>query len=183
MSVPFRNIEPRDFWHGNGVWVPGNRFDFVAGAHFTFTSDGEVEARTAAGEKAPDHVVSLKPDAEFVARKARLRNDHFRGTNGELIAQMNGTLQQTIGGEVFSKDRHRKFPARQVFLPNGVMLDGVTVDGFVLAAVNGEVGLTVAVQVKRAQGDAALDGLLEDPGGDTCAVPGYFPGKPGVYGN
>jgi len=51
----------------------------------------------------------------------------------------------------------------QVLLPNAIVLDGVAVDGFVLASVNGKVGLTVAVQVERAQGDAPLDGLLKDP--------------------
>jgi len=63
------------------------------------------------------------------------------------------------------------------------VFDGIAVDGFVLASVNGEVRLTVAVQVEGAQGDAALDGLLEDPGGDSRAVPGYFAGETGVYGD
>src|SRR5882724_11409405 len=161
VSVPFRDIEARDFRYRDGVCVLGQRFDFVVGAHFALTSDGEVETSAAAGEEAPYHVIRLKPDTQLVARKAGLGHDHARGTDGELIAQMNGTLQQAIGGEVFSKDSHRKFPSGQVLPPNAIVLDGVAVDGFVLASVNGKVGLTVAVQVEGVQGDTALDGLLE----------------------
>src|SRR5882672_6239269 len=177
------------------VWrkdLPGWEFPTAVFGE-NFTTEGLLESSVHLGDQfsiGSAKVVVTQPrlpcyklGIRFVARKARLRHDNFRGTDGELIAQMNGTLQQALGGEIFSKNSGRKFPARQVLFPNGVMLDGVAVDGFVLAAVNGEVGLTVAVQVEGAQGDAALDGLLEDPGGDTCAVPGYFPWEAGVYGN
>src|SRR5580765_241702 len=66
LVVPFRDIEAGDFCDGDGVWVAGKRFDLVAGGHFALTSDGKVETGASAGEKAPDHVVGLKANAEFV---------------------------------------------------------------------------------------------------------------------
>jgi hypothetical protein len=52
--------------------------------------------------------------------------------------------------------------------------DWIAVDGILRAAVDGEVGLTVAVQIQRTQTDAAFDGLLEDAGGYRSAVPEHI---------
>jgi len=73
--------------------------------------------------------------------------------------------------------------AREFFLPIGVMLEGVAVDSFVLAAMDGEVGLTVAVEIELAQGDPAPDWLFENAGRDRVTVPDNFARQPNVNGN
>jgi hypothetical protein len=51
------------------------------------------------------------------------------------------------------------------------VFDGVAVGGFERAAVDGAVGLAVAIEIEAAKGNAALDGLFVDAGGDSAAVP------------
>ena len=51
------------------------------------------------------------------------------------------------------------------------MFDGIAVGGFERAAMDGKVGLAVAIEIEAAEKDAALDGLLVDAGGDSAAIP------------
>ena len=84
----FGDVQASDFGDGDSVRIASERFHFIAGAYFSFARDGEVETGAGAGEKAFDHVVGLKADAEFVARKARLGDDDLGGADGELVAEM-----------------------------------------------------------------------------------------------
>jgi hypothetical protein len=47
----------------------------------------------------------------------------------------------------------------------------IAIYGFVFAAMHGEVGLLVAIEIEFAQKDAARDGFLEYAGSDVAAVP------------
>jgi len=167
----FCDVEASDFRDADSVWIQSNSFDLIASADFPFAGDGEVEAAAAAGEESSDHIVGLKPYAKFVTRKAWLRHNYFRGANGETIAEMDFVFVQTLCGEVFSKDRSGKFLSGQFLFPIIVVLDGVAVDGFLRAAVDGEVSLTVAVQIQSAQTDASLHRFFENAGGYRLAVP------------
>src|SRR5439155_11307438 len=51
------------------------------------------------------------------------------------------------------------------------MLEGVGVDRLGRTAVDGEVGLAVAVEVEPTNRDAFLDRLLEDPGRHVASFP------------
>ena len=53
----------------------------------------------------------------------------------------------------------------------------VAVNGFMLAAVDCEVRLPVAVQVELAQTNATIDWFLEDSGGYGSRVPNDFAGQ------
>ena len=57
------------------------------------------------------------------------------------------------------------------------MLEGVNVDGFVFAAVDGEVCLAITVEVELASGYPALDGRFVDAGGYSLAVSNDIAGK------
>src|SRR5579884_147878 len=57
------------------------------------------------------------------------------------------------------------------------MRQRIAIDGLVLSAVDGEIGLTVAIQIQLAQGDAALDRLLENSGNHVHSMPGDFARK------
>jgi len=57
------------------------------------------------------------------------------------------------------------------------VLDGVDVDGFVFAAVDGQVCLAVAVEIEFACADGALDGGFVDAGGYGLAVPDDIAGE------
>ena len=150
LSVPFCDVEARNFRNCNCVWISGDQLDLISSADFPFFCDGKVETGPAAGQESFHHIIRLKSDTQFVAGQARLCHDYFSRTNGKMIAQMDCVLQQAIGREIFSKHSHRQLSARQLFLPVGVVLEGVAVDGLVHASVNTKVGLTVAVQIELA---------------------------------
>jgi len=177
------HVQASDFRDGDGTGVAGERLDFIAGANFTFARDRQVETGAGGGEKALDHFVGLKADAQFVARQARLRDDHFGGADGEAVAEMHGIFQQAFRGEVFPENTEGKIAAGQLLLPVRIVFGGMAVDGFVFAAMNAEVGLTVTIQIHLAKSDAARDRLLEDAGGDPGLVPGDFAGKADVNGD
>ena len=88
-TISFRDIEASDLRNWDMIGISINQFDLVTGADFSLACDGKVEARQLAREEPLNHVVRLKFQAKFVARQARLRDDHFRRTHGELIANVN----------------------------------------------------------------------------------------------
>src|ERR1700741_4727701 len=96
---------------------------------------------------------------------------------------MHGILEQAFGGEVLSENGKRKVAAGKLHLPEGIVFDGIAVHRFIFAAVNSEVGLTVAIEIQLAESDAARDRLLEDAGGDHSVVPGDFPREADVEGD
>src|ERR1700720_4135582 len=100
----FRDVETCDFRDGDGVWVLCNSLDVVAGTDLPFASDSKVVTKTAAEEEVLDHVVGAEADAEFVARQAWLCHNEFGGANSEPVAEVDGILLQTLGGEVLSKN-------------------------------------------------------------------------------
>ena len=59
----------------------------------------------------------------------------------------------------------------QIAPPIFIVLGRVSIDGFVGAAVNGEVCLAVSVEVESFYGDWAGDGLFEDGGGNGNSFP------------
>ena len=69
--------------------APGDRFELVTRADFTLASYGEVKARPAAGEEAPQHVVHLKLHAIHAIRvqselHVTIRESQSRGSGASL---------------------------------------------------------------------------------------------------
>src|SRR5207249_271009 len=76
---------------------------------------------------------------------------------------MHFRFKQTMDGEVLSKHSHRQLSPRQFFLPIAVMLHRIAVNRFVLASVNSEVRLSVAVQIQLANATRSATGSLKIP--------------------
>src|SRR5216683_1641758 len=55
----------------------------------------QFSGNAAAGKESFYHVVRLKSGTQFVAREARLRHDHFRRTDREMVPKMDRAFQQT----------------------------------------------------------------------------------------
>src|SRR5258707_1391774 len=178
--IPFRNIQPSDFRHRHRIFVSRNHFDLVACPDFPLARDREIKPRPHARQESPDHVVGLKSHTQFVARQPRLRHHHFRGTDREPVAKMDGVFQQTIRSEVLPKHTHRQVPARQLFFPIPVMRNRVAVNRLEFSPMDAKVRLTVAVQIKLAQSNAALNRFLIDPSRHRPPAPNHLPRQPHV---
>lgn len=74
----------------------------------------------------------------------------------------------------FSRTFPRQFNSGQIAAPEIVMLRRVSVDGLVRPAVNFQIGLTVAVEIEFAHGDAARDRLFEDSRSNRAVLPEDF---------
>lgn len=164
-------IEMIDIGDRDGGGIAMDDFDFVSGGELAFFDDGEVEAAGVAFDEALDHVVAIKADRDFVAGHARLRNLQKSRADAELVADVERVFEQALGGEVFAESPPWKVRLGELLAPVRVVFGRVGVDGFVGAAVHGEIGLAVATQVELLEFDGALDGRLEDSGGDLSSLP------------
>jgi len=59
----------------------------------------------------------------------------------------------------------------------------IAVNGLIFAAVNCEICLPVAIQIKLAERNTSLDRFLEYPSGYDVAMPQHLARKPGIDGN
>ena len=146
-------------------------FDRVSGGELAFFDDGEIEAAGIAFDEALDHVVAVEADSDFIAGDARLRDHQEGGTDAQLIANMEGVFEQAFGGEIFAEGSPGEIGLRELFAPIGVVLGGIGVDGFVDAAVYGEIGLLVTTQVELLDFDGTFDRTLEDCRRNLSSLP------------
>src|SRR5881409_3589766 len=68
-------------------------------------------------------------------------------------------------------------------MPVGIVLGRIQVDGLACPAMDGQISLSVAIEVKRSQFNAADNRLFEDSGRDDAALPDHFSWKAYVDGN
>src|SRR5258707_8909848 len=88
ITIPLRGVQACDFRNRYANWVSSNHLDFVTGADFSLMCHGEVKTCPPTREESLYHVVRLKSHTEFVARQARLRDNHFCRTDRESVANM-----------------------------------------------------------------------------------------------
>lgn len=104
IGEPFCDVQAGDFRDRDGTRVSRKRFYRIPCADISLLCDGDVKTRAGAVEEAFHHIVGLKADTQFVTGEARLRDDHFRRADAELVAEMDRVLQQALRGEIFSKN-------------------------------------------------------------------------------
>ena len=107
---------------------------------------------------------------ELEARHPRLRDDQPGRPDAELVADVDRILEQTRRRQVLAEDPRRQL-ATELLPPGPVMLARIGVDGLVPPAVDGEVGLSVAVDVQAAHGQPRRDRALEDARQDLPPLP------------
>lgn len=90
-------------------------------------------------------------------------------------------FEKTRGSDVFAEGSVRKRWAIEELLPMGIVFGGITVDGLVDAAVDGELGLGIPFKPERMDGDRSRDGLLVDARGNVFSVDGNRFDERSVY--
>src|SRR5580704_5744656 len=166
--VLFWNEQAVHFLNRHRRWIAAQELERVSGSHGPFLLDGKIEATAAALEEALQNVVPLKFCRQLITRYARLAYHHSRGTDLKAIANVKLVLGQTLRREVLAKHAPGKVVAQQLIAPKHIMLRRVSVDRLVRAAMDAEIGLTVAVQVERTQLNRSMHRLFEDAGLDRC---------------
>ena len=149
------------------------RLDAVARSDVALHLDGEVVAGAAAGEEPLDHVLAAEAKPELVAGQPGLGDDELGGADAEAVADRDLLLErQPLDREVLAEGAERQL-LPELLPPEGVVLERVGVDRLRGAAVDGEVGLAVAVEVQATERDATLDRLLEDAGCHVASLPAH----------
>ena len=93
-----------------------------------FLQHAEVEAGPAAPKEPLDHVRPAETDPKLEARHPRLRHDELGGPNAEVVANVNGILQQPGTRQILTKHSPRKLGFRKLLAPPlPPALEGATV--------------------------------------------------------
>ena len=144
--------------------------DLVSRLDVTFFEDAEVEARTVMGDEERGDPRVVHPDPDAVAGDAWLSDLEDRGADPVAVADTDVCVGQSFDGEVLAElPVHEVVPA-ELALPVFVRVDLVDKNGALLAAVPGEIPLTIAVDVEPAHVTRAGDGLLEDARKDRLSL-------------
>src|SRR5438105_4254306 len=80
----FLNVQAGDVFDPHAVRIASEYCNRVASRQVALPSNADIEAGTAAREKASHHRVRLKSDPELVAGQTRLRDDQVSGADREL---------------------------------------------------------------------------------------------------
>src|SRR5262249_10291420 len=115
-------------------------------AHHAFLQDPEVEAWPSAGCQQCWHPRLAHPNADAIAGNSRLSDLEQRAADLIAVADANRVVSQSFDREVFPKLSGNEIGSLQLPLPTAMRFDLVNEDGPLLAAVPGEVALTVSLQ-------------------------------------
>src|SRR5262249_37368411 len=154
-------IEERvDLRDGHPLLRLSDLHDFVAGAHLAFPQDAEVESRPSAGCQQSRHPGLVHPNADAIAGNARLGDLEQRAADLIAGADTHRLVGQSFDREVLAELSMDEVGPLQLLLPMAIRFDLVHEDGALLAAVPGQVTLTVPVQIQPADPTAATHRIL-----------------------
>src|SRR5262249_44163720 len=145
-------------------------YDFVAGSHVAFFENAEVEPRPSAGCQQCRHAGLVHPDADAVAGHAGLSNLEHGTADPIAVADVHGIVGQSFDREVFAELSVDEVGPLQLLLPIAIRFELVDEDGALLAAVPGQVTLTVPVQIQPADPAAVMNRILPDCGVHGAAL-------------
>src|SRR5579863_47268 len=155
--------------------------DFVAGSHFAFTENTEVEARSAAGCQQRWHPGFVHPNADAITCDAGLGDLEKCAADLITVADTYDIVGQTFDREVLTElsvDEIRPF---QLLLPIAIRFNLINEDGSVLASMPCQVALSVSLKIQTADATAASHRILPDPGVYGASFPRDIAWKADIY--
>jgi hypothetical protein len=166
----FMQMQEQGVQHGNAVLVLMDRNNFVTCADFSFAKYAKIEPAAAACQETLDHILAVKFQIQFEARKARLRDDHLRRADREAVSDTDSLFQQARRREVFAESPPWKIYFRQFLLPERIVFRRIGVHGLILPAMDGQIGLSVPVKIQFPHPNAFIDGRFEDARQDFMPI-------------
>ena len=161
-----------------------SRRDFqhiVARLHVALFEHTKVEAGSTVLHEERRHAGLIHPDAEPVARDARLADFEPRRADAELVADADLVVAEPLDGEVLAELAGCKVDAMHLLLPVPVGVELIHVHGPVLSAVTLEIALPVTVDVETSDGARPVDRLLPDAGEHGPPLPRDLSRQPDVH--
>src|SRR5258706_8073871 len=171
LIIRIRRVQRDHVGNRQALVVASEPLDHIPGTEVTFSIDREIEPAAATLQKSLDHVGAPETNRELVAGHARLRDNEFCRTHPVAIANPHLIFQKALRREILSKTAPGQIRIRKFTTPEIVMLDWVSVDGFLRSAVDRKIRLLVAVDVAARDVDAIRYRRLEDRGLDTIPLP------------
>ena len=147
---------------------------------FAFPHNRAVKPGAPAAQKAFHHVVAVEPGAQLVAGQARFGDRQFDGADAQSVADVEFFFQQTFGGEVFTEGARRQFFIAELAAPEMVVLGRVDVDRLARPAVDGQVGLAIAVNIQSAHAHAPGHRRFENACANHPPIVNYLARQPDI---
>jgi hypothetical protein len=97
------SVKASDVGDADLVLLSPDQFRGISGANHSFMNHGKIKTGATTGQKPLDDISAAKLYAEFVAGHSRFRDHYFRFVDSELVPNVNGFLEQSLGREIFSK--------------------------------------------------------------------------------
>jgi hypothetical protein len=119
-------------------------------------------------------------DPYAVTGDARLANFEYSGANLVAVADADLGVAQPLDGEVLAELSIDEVLSSELAFPVAVGVDLIDEDRALLAAVPGQVALSVAVDVELAYAPRPTDGVLEYAREDRFPLPGHILRQPDV---
>ena len=160
-----------DLAHRHGLGSDRDALDRVARAHVALLEDPEVVAGPVVRIEERGHARLLEAQADLVTRHPWLGDLEDGVADAVAVADADGVVGHALDGEVLAEVARGQVVAAE--LPRPVVVGRAVVDvhGAVLAAVGGQVGLAVAVDVEPAHAPPAVHRRLEDRRVDGPVTP------------
>src|SRR6185437_6989168 len=132
--------------------------DLVAGLHFSFLENAEVESRTSATRQQSRHSRLIQTDAHAITGDAGLGDFKKCVSDPVTVADAHGIVRQSLYREILTKlpeGRFTQVRPFQLFPPVTIGFDLVDEDRPLLASMAGQIALTIALQVQPPGATAA----------------------------
>lgn len=126
-----------------------DKFDFTSRAEFARFFNGKIKTAESALCKSLDDVVLPETNAEFETRHTRLCNDKLCFADAKTISDIDISFQQSSRCQILAKHSKRQIHFGKFTAPEFVMLERISINGFVITAVNTQIHLRVAFQIRR----------------------------------
>ncbi len=165
-------VEQRvDVGHRHLLGSRGESHDVVARLHLALFEHPEVETRTVVRDEQRGDPRIIHADPDAITRHARLRHLEDRAADLVTVADAHLVVAESLHGEILAELSVDEVVSSELALPVPVRVDLVDEDRTLLAAVPGQIALTVAVNIERADPAGTGHRVLEDPRKDSPPLP------------
>jgi hypothetical protein len=148
--------------HGDPLWTVRNFYDLIACAHFSFLQHAKVESWSVMLYEQSWHTRLVHADANAVARYARLCYFKCRIADAISIANADLIIGQSFNSEGFSELAESKIVTAQKALPVMVGIHLVDEYGTLLAAMTGEIGLRITIDIELTHHSSSINWKFPD---------------------